>query len=359
MNHALERAFVVIWISMATLHAQAPRAAVAGEPVRSILEALRSHQVVGLGLGAHNNEQGHAFLLSLVRHPEFPASEADLVVECGNALYQDVMDRFISGEEIPDESLRRIWQDTTQPHAGCDVPIHEELYRTMRSVNAALPAQRRIRVLLGDPPVDWNSPTAKQDRSTFMAMRASHPAQVIQKAVLAKRRRAVVVYGQMHLQRAQMATNYDMSHPIAQTVVSLLAGQGVSVFTVWGNSRADLAVLQPSIADWTRPSLALVRGTVLGAADFEFFYGAPLPRVLMKSGQVSPVPREEWRALRMEEQFDAVLYLGPPSTMTTAELPRARCADVGYMTLRLGRLEAEGPKSEADRLRQYCAASLK
>jgi len=356
---ALARVSLLTCVSIGTLQAQASRAAVPSEPVQAILEALRSYQVVGLGLGAHNNEQGHAFLLSLVRHPEFPAAEADLIVECGNALYQDVMDRFMGGAEIPDESLRRTWQDTTQPHAGCDVPIHEELYRTIRSVNTALPAQQRIRVLLGDPPVDWYSPTAKEDRGRFMAMRVSHPAQVVQKEVLARGRRALIVYGQMHLQRSQMATNYDMSNALAQTVVSLLAGQGVSVFTVWGNARADLATLQPSIATWTRPSLTLVRGTVLGATDFEFFYGSPLPRAFVKAGKISPVPREEWRALRMEEQFDAVLYLGPPSTMTTAELPRARCADVGYMTLRLGRLDSDGPKPEADRLRQYCAALLK
>jgi hypothetical protein len=153
-----------------------------------------------------------------------------------------------------------------------------------------------------------------------------------------------------------MATNYDMSHPLAQTVVSLLEGQGVTVFTVWGNSRADLATVQPTIDTWTRPSLALTRGTVLGAADFEFFYASPMPRAQLKAGKISPVPREEWRALRMEEQFDAVLYLGPPSAMTTAELPLALCADPAYMKMRLGRLDEVGPKIEADRLRQHCAA---
>jgi hypothetical protein len=363
MKYALAQAAMLAGLLLfavsSALLGQTARPAEPLEPVRAILDALRTHQVVGLGTGAHNNEQGHAFVLSVIRHADFPAAGADLVVECGTARYQDVMDRFISGDEVPREVLRRAWEDTTQPHTGCDTPIHEELYRAVRTVNIALPKERRVRVLLGDPPIEWDSPTAKADRRTFMAMRVSYPAEAIRKEVLGKGRRALVAYGQMHLQRKQMASNYDMSHPLAQTIVSLLEGAGVKAFTVWGNSRADLEQLQPEIAAWPRPSLALLRGTRLGTADFEFFYGLPMLRMAVKEGKPSPLPREEWRTLRMEDQFDAVLYLGPPATMTTAEMPASLCADSGYMKMRLGRLDAEGPKFEADRLRKYCAAASK
>ena len=355
----LSRALPLAVVLVVALEGQAPAPAKPLEPVSAVLTALKSHQVVGLGLGAHNNLQGHAFLLSLIRHAGFPATGTDLIVECGNARYQAVMDRFVGGDAVPHETLRRAWQDTTQPHAGCDVLLHEELYRAIRSLNAGRPAGQRVRVLLGDPPVDWDSPTAKADRGRFMAMRDSHPAHVIRNEVLGKNRRALVVYGQMHLQRKQMASNYDMSHPLTHTIVSLLEREGVKVFTVWGNSRADLGTLQPDIASWPRPSLTLVRGTVLGAADFEFFYGLPMPRMAVNEGQVSPLPREEWRTLRMEDQFDAVLYLGPPAAMTTAELPASLCADAEYMKMRLGRLDAEGPRIEADRLRKHCADVLK
>ena len=341
------------------LRGQGPAPAVPVDAATTILNALRSHQVVGLGLGAHNNEQGHTFLLTLIRHPNFSSTAADLVVECGNARFQDVMDRFVAGGDVEYSSLRRTWQDTTQPHAGCDVPLHEELYRAVRNVNVASSARSQIRVLLGDPPIDWESPTAKQDRGKFMAMRDTHPAQIVQHEVLAKGRRALVVYGQMHLQRKQMASNYDMSHPLAQTIVSLLEGQGIKVFTVWGNSRADLQSIQPSIASWQPPTLTLVRGTVLGSTDFEFFYAAQFPRATVKDGKIAPLAREEWRTLPMSDQFDAVLHLGAPSAMTTAEIPASLCADAEYMKMRLGRLDAEGPKPEADRLRKHCTDVLK
>jgi len=110
--------------------------------------------VVALGKGDHGNEQGHAFRLSLIRDPRFTTTVNDIVVETGNALYQDLMDRFVQGEDIPDLSLRRIWQNTTQPFTTFDTPIYEEFFRTVRAVNMSLPRARRLRVLLGDPPVD-------------------------------------------------------------------------------------------------------------------------------------------------------------------------------------------------------------
>jgi hypothetical protein len=329
------------------------------EPVAAILNALRTHQVVGLGTGSHNNEQGHAFVLSVIRHPDFPAAEVDLVVECGTARFQDVMDRFTVGEDVPYEALRRVWEDTTQPHAGCDTPIHEELYRAVRTVNGALTGDRRVRVLLGDPPIDWDSATAKRDRDKFMLMRDSYPAALIQQEILAKGRRALVVYGQGHLQRKQMLSNYDMSHPIAQTIVSLLESAGVKVFTVWGNTRANVETLQPNVATWPRPSLATLRGSVLGAEDFRFFFSDIANRVAIKDGRLVPISREEWRNLRMEDQFDALLYLGRPSSITTAQLPAKLCFDRAYMKMRLARLEAYAPKDEVDRFKQHCAEPLK
>lgn len=341
------------------VHAQNSAPAVPVEPITAVLEAIRSHHAVGLGTGAHNNEQGHAFLLSLVRNPRFASAGADLVVECGSARYQDVMDRFVAGEDVSHETLRRAWEDTTQPHAGCETPIHEELYRAVRTINAALPKERRVRVFLGDPPIDWNSPTEKQDREKFMFMRDSYPAELIQRDILGKGRRALIVYGQGHLQRQQMLSNYDMSHPVAQTIVSLLESSGVNVFTVWGNTRADLETLQASIASWPRPSLTLVRGNVLGAADFQFFFSDISNRLAVKDGKLVPIPRDQWRSLRMEDQFDALLYLGPPSSITTSQFPPSLCADAPYMKMRLARLDAYGPKEEAERLRQRCADTVK
>ena len=49
------------------------------------------------------------------------------------------------------------------------------------------------------------------------------------------------------------------------------------------------------------------------AADFEFYYPSEVPHATFQDGQLFPIPRDQWRTLPMDDQFDAVLYLGSPA----------------------------------------------
>ena len=82
------------------------RPAVRLDPTSVILDAFATHSVVALGEGAHGNVLGHAFRLALIRDPRFAAVVNDIVVESGSATYQDVMDRFVRGEDVPESALR-------------------------------------------------------------------------------------------------------------------------------------------------------------------------------------------------------------------------------------------------------------
>jgi hypothetical protein len=62
----------------------------------------------------------------------------------------------------------------------------------------------------------------------------------------------------------------------------------------------------------------------------------------------------------MEEQFDAILYLGRPSSMTASKLAPALCSDRAYIEMRLRRLALVPPPpaatfTPADQLKNYCA----
>lgn len=95
------------------------------EPIAAIVDAFRSHRIVALG-DNHGNEQVHAFRLSLIRDPMFTATVDDIVVEFGSARYQHLMDRFVHGGDVPYESLRQVWQNTTQPEYEWDLPIYKQ-----------------------------------------------------------------------------------------------------------------------------------------------------------------------------------------------------------------------------------------
>ena len=342
----------------------APKAAVPLDAVSAVVDAFRSHPIVALGDGAHGNEQAHAFRLSLIRDPRFAATVDDIVVECGNARYQDVMDRFVAGDDVSDASLRNVWRNTTTPTTLWDLPIREEFFRAVRLVNASLPQERRLRILLGDPPIDWDSVHTRGDYEKWLALRDSFPADVVEREVIAKKRRALVIYGDMHFQRKNLMSNYDMGDPLALGIVNLLEGRDTSVFSIWTNTDAnlDLDTLQPDVASWRLPALAILRGTILGAADFTFYYPFKVPRLTIRDGKPdfsSPVPTEQWRSLRMEDQFDAVLYLGRRASLTSSRLSPSVCQDTEYIRGRLARMALAGlPQSEADRLKQICSAVL-
>jgi hypothetical protein len=187
-------------------------------------------------------------------------------------------------------------------------------------------------------------------------MRDTFPADLIQREVLAKGHRALLRYGQMHYQRKQLVANYE-SEGDAQTIVSRLEHvHHAAVFTIW-TSRV-IPMLQANAASWPVPSIALVRGTPLGAADFTAYYPSEsMSRFALRDGKADfskPIPRTEWRTLRAEDQFDAVLYPGPERPVMV-QPSRDRCADTADLDELIRRMiVSTGPPERANQLKQFC-----
>jgi hypothetical protein len=324
------------------------------DPNTAIVEAFRTHNVVTL-TDPHGNAQVQAFLLSLLRDPRFPETVNDIVIETASARYQDAIDRFVRGDEVDGAVLRKAWQDHTTPNSlGTQA---EELIRAVRAVNVSLGANRKLRVIAGDPPIDWDNVASEQDHRRWVELRDTYPADLIRRQVLDRGRRALVVYGQGHLQRHHIVANYDMSTWQAQTVVSLLErDHAARIFNIW--TLVDRNVELPeAVTSWRVPSLATLRGTALGARDFGL-YSRGLgdgSRFGVKGGQLVAVPRAEFKMMRIEDQFDALLYLGPPASMTSTPVPPALCADADFVRRRLERLTRFGPPVEVQSFKNACA----
>jgi hypothetical protein len=330
--------------------AAAPTPAVPLEPVTAMVDAFRTHSIVAVTAG-HGESRGYAFMQLLIHDPRLVAAINDIVIEEGSSRYQDVADRFVRGENVPLTALRPAWRETTQPGLGLDRPW-EEFFTTVRGVNAALPPARKIRVLLGDPPIEWENVKTKQDHRRWIEMRDTFPADLIQREVLAKGRKALLTYGQMHFQRKNIGANYQSEGP-AETIVSRLENKwSATVFTIF---TADVSALQPDSASWPSPSLAIVRGTVLGAADFTKYYPSEaMGRFPIKNGQPDfsePIPKEQWKTLKAEDQFDAILYTGKGPSPTVIPDP-ARCADKADIEERLRRNAVIG--FSGDSLKKLC-----
>ena len=134
----------------------------------------------------HGCVQEHALLKRLVTSPEFAARVNDLVIEMGNSLYQDVLDRYIAGENVPMEQLCQTWKNVVGAPGGIATPPYHGLLAAVREANQSLPKERRLRVLAGDPPIDWEHVENRQDIAPFLPFRDEHFAGVIRYQVLTR-----------------------------------------------------------------------------------------------------------------------------------------------------------------------------
>jgi hypothetical protein len=287
-------------------------AASANDAVTAILDAFRTHPVVAID-DYHGDERCHAFRMSLIGDPRFAEVVNDILVEFGNSRYQNTIDRFVAGEDVRDQDLRKVWQDTTLAHGVWDVPIYEDFFRRVRAINRARPAARRLRVLLGDPPIDWDAVRTPEDLHNTPGDRSRHPAAVLQRESLAKGRRALVIYGGLHLMRHNM--------------------QG------------------PNLIEWVEKSAGAIAFVVLSHPV------ASVEAAGVNPESLTPPALVRTAGSSLENQFDAVLYLGPASGRRPSRLSRELCADPGYREMRARRMTLAGNGRAAEALARECAAA--
>ena len=336
---------------VASLGAQAtapvPRPAIDG-----VINALQVHQLVAI-TDPHGNAGMQDFLRRLFADPRFPDVVNDVVVEAGNARYQALVDDYVNGGAVDEYALAEAWLNTTVPN---QISADIEWFRQLRRINASRPADRRLRILLGDPPIDWSKVQTRADHFTWLAQRDSYPAAVIQTQVLGKGRKALIVYGQLHFQRRNVQSNFEIGDWRAETIVSLLERSGPTrVFVIWRIEDPLVEVFRAASA-WPVPAFVPVAGTSFGAIDMGRLTATP-SRFRVVDGKPQPVPKDQYATLPVEQQLDAVLYLGPASREPIA--PSAEpCRRPGFLDERLRRIALTGiPKFEAEKIQKLCAAA--
>lgn len=132
----------------------------------ALLQQSRNLQMLALG-ERHRSGGEHSFIKDLLLNPHFADVFPIIVVEFGNALYQDLADRYVSGQEVPEQQLKQVWRDTTVPMAW-DSPLYADFFRAVRELNKTLVRGKKIRVLLGDPPINWSQVDSVEKFKPYM-----------------------------------------------------------------------------------------------------------------------------------------------------------------------------------------------
>ena len=152
-----------------------PRPAAPLDAIPAILDAFRSHRAVSFPGGHTDGNEVQALLRALVKDPRFAATVNDIVVEFGSSRYQDLMDRYIRGEDVPQSALQRAWLDAVQGGTALDNDNTALFFSAVREANATVPAERQVRILLGDPPIDWENIRSASDYRKWVVQRDTTP----------------------------------------------------------------------------------------------------------------------------------------------------------------------------------------
>lgn len=305
----------------------------------AILTAFDKYEVVGIS-AAHGNKDLDDFVLHVVRNPAFATKVNDIVVECGNSLYQQTLDGYIAGDDVALTEVRQVWRDTTQPMCGVSA-FYEELFPLVRRINQSLPPGKKLRVLAGDPPIDWSKVKTGRDfgQGQFLMVRDANIASVMEKEVLAKHRKALMLFGTAHLFHAEGTAVgiYEKKYPGVTLVIADHVG-----FGNWTPSAKYNNEFEARMTSWPVPSLVLeMKGTWLldllddtyssGNVMFGATDGGKLPAAPAKAkGTFAEVPPEA--LLKFSEKVDAYLYLGPRDLLLNEPTPAAVFLDKDYMT---------------------------
>lgn len=184
----------------------------------SVIEAFRYSPIVALP-DRHRDSNISRFRISLISTPDFGRTVNDIIIEWGNSLYQRTLDRYIAGSNVSPTDLQKVWRNTVGLNGLWDSPVYAEFLAAVREANAKLPKHRHIRVLAGDPPIDWAKVRTREDWERYAQHRDESVLSVIECEVLAKHHKVLLIMGSGHMLRGVVKSGpgvvdlFEKAHP--------------------------------------------------------------------------------------------------------------------------------------------------
>jgi hypothetical protein len=307
----------------ATKQAPSEQATVESAPlvrpaIDGVLDLFKQKAVVALG-DAHGVAQEEIFYSALIRDPRFAEGVGNVVVEFGEAS-QGIIDHYVAGENVPLTELRRVWTETAGWVPGPTALGYINFFANVRAVNLKLPPEHRIKVWLGDPKIDWSIINSFQDLQPYLERRDENFFRIISVEILKKHKKTLLVIGSGHLDsplgRPQspeaLLTMLDRAYPNDLVRVAPFIGYIEPACNAKVVARAK---------DWPVPAVVSpVEGTWLKA--------------YLQLPGCSNIPGAN---------FDAVLFLGSPDTLTQSPIDPDIYLDPDYFNEENRRLQCCTP----------------
>ena len=318
----------LLLVAIALISASICRAQAGPRPedaTTAVVSAFKMHDIVMLG-EIHGNKQLYEWLGKLVATPEFADQVDDIVMEFGNSLYQKSVDEYVSGKDVPFEKVEKAWLNTVGS-IGPPSPVTASLYKAVRDANMKRRGKHQMRILCGDPYIDWDKVKDMRDVGPYLGHRDDWYAQVVKDEVLARHHRALLIMGSMHFLR-----NYQVG-PLKATIEPELRQAGAKTYLILAGTNTPTDYDHPDhrFDRWKPPVIVPATGWV----------GELAARPLMSGGQddlVINITDESGKQIqkpsfmepKLKDGADAFLYLGPRETLTAVNMTRAQLEGTAY-----------------------------
>lgn len=295
----------------------------------AILQAYKDHDVVMFG-ELHGNKQEYEWLCSLVKTPDFADRVDDIVVESGNSLYQQTVDRYVAGGDVSFAQVQIAWRNMIASVPPVS-PVYGWLYKAVREANLSHPGKHQIRLIMGSPPGDWDKIKSSKDLAPYAAEREQWYAHVVKDEVLAKHHRALLIMGAAHFLRGHDPVVRDQvwlqQHPAvantgwAQATPGYIertlraAGANPYVIAFGANIVDNRGQVDRRFDSWPIPAITALSGTWPGKLPAQ---------PVVSCGHASAT------AATLGEEADAMLYVGPCADLKSVDVPREELDGTPY-----------------------------
>ena len=197
-------------------------------------KALHANKLVAIG-DVHGSEHVVTRLIKYLDEPSNWQQLDDLVVEFGNARYQDLADQYLlSKQNISIDDVRHIWRDTLYFMAW-QYDIYEQLVLKLKQLNST--REHKVRLVLAEPAMNWQT-LSKEDWQKLERSRETGYLEAINQHVFAKQRRAILLFGAFHTFKQPVVISTQAS-PFNSVITLLEQQKPGSTYTVWPAMKND------------------------------------------------------------------------------------------------------------------------
>jgi hypothetical protein len=329
--------------------------------IDGILDLFKQKQVVALG-DFHGVAQEEAFYSALVRDPRFAEEVGNVVVEFGGSAAQGIIDRYVNGEDVSFTELRHVWTDVVGWLPGPFALGFVNFYANVRAAILKLPREHRIKVWLGDPKIDWTKISSFKDLQPILARRDDNISGIIVDEILKRQKKTLLIIGTGHLVGSESGSGtipdkLAEANPSALAVISPFTGYIEADCNAKVVARAKdwpvHAVVGPIEGTWLKSELLLPGCNYIPPEQVErikkqFAAGPPPGAHGVAPGKIPSADDDiiAWQVnMRSGVKSDAILYLGPPDTLTESPIEPSFYLDPDYFKEMSRRAQCCVPRS--------------